>query len=68
MTDSEVALLLDRESLGVLSSHVSHASILEATDGATDGVFECFDAFLMGFPKTEYSLCVVFLSGLRGRA
>ena len=48
MTDSEVALLLDRESFGVLSSHVSHASILEATDGATEGVFECFEAFLIG--------------------
>jgi hypothetical protein len=49
VTDSEVALLLDRESLGVLlSSHVSQASMLEATEGATEGVFECLEDFLIG--------------------
>ena len=48
VTDSEVALLLERESLGLLSSHVSHASMLEATEGAIEGVLECFDDFLMG--------------------
>ena len=72
VVDSEVALLLDRESvLGMLSSHVSHASILDATDGAIDGVFECLEDFLMGAgvasgtgrPASVQKLPVVSMSG-----
>lgn len=48
VTDSEVALLLDRETLGLLSSQVSQASMLEAIEGAIEGVFECLEDFLIG--------------------
>ena len=48
VTDSEVALLLDRDSFGLLSSHVSHASMLEAIEGAIEGVLECLEDFLIG--------------------
>lgn len=71
VTDSEVALLLDWESLGLGSSHVSHASMLESTDGATEGVLLCFDAFLTGAgvisgtvrPASDQNAPVVSING-----